>query len=267
MSNMPLVSCLMVSLMTPVRLNHILRAIADFRAQTYANRELVILSDRGADRATLDLVRTGIAGDDLIRLHVHEGAEKPSLGAQRNRSRRLARGDLHCVWDDDDRYHPTRLELQVQALDSSGLEALCLVQVAQFFPASRELYVTNWSATEAQAFPGSLILRADSPVCYPESGPECALGEDTHLLRQIRARGPLGVLPDQPQLYLYQSHGSNSWDDGHHAMLARTLGQSAGLLKRHEARLRQDLAWLDLGEVTVRGPGGPAFEMVLSGQA
>ena len=42
-------------------------------------------------------------------------------------------------------------------------------------------------------------------------------------------------------------------------MLASTLGVSAGLLKRREAEIRENLDWLNLTGVTVRGPAGPAF--------
>ena len=258
MTDQPLVSCLMVSLMSPDRLAYIRQSIADFRAQTYPNRELVIIADGRADPEVLTQVRAELA-EARIGLHLEQAPPGLSLGALRNLSRARAGGEFHCVWDDDDRYHPERLARQIEALVASGREGLCLAQVIQFFPKAGELYLTNWKATEAEGFPASLMLRARSAVTYPENGPESRLGEDANLLAQLRAGGGVAHLADQPFLYFYQSHGANSWDDGHHAMLARTLGLSSGLLKRREAEIRAGLAWLDLDGVTVRGPGGPAF--------
>lgn len=258
MTDQPLVSCLMVSLMSPTRLTLIRHAIDDYCAQTYPNREIVLVADGRADPMVLDEVRAVLAQRQLSH-RLEMAPPDLSLGGLRNLSRRVARGDLHCVWDDDDRYHPERLERQVTALLASGKEGLCLAQVMQVFPASAELYVTNWTATEAGGFPGSLLLRRESPVRYPETGDESRLGEDTNLLRQLRGRDGVTHLAGPPHLYVYHSHGANSWDQGHHAMLASTLGVSAGLLKRREAEIRENLDWLKLTGVTVRGPAGPAF--------
>lgn len=264
MTDQPLVSCLMVSLMSPTRQTLIGHAIDDFCAQTYPNRELVLVADHRADPGVMDQVR-GTLHQRQIRHRLEVSTSNITLGSLRNRSREIAAGDLHCVWDDDDRYHPERLESQVTALLASGKEGLCLAQVMQVFPASGELYVTNWTATESGGFPGSLLLRQGSPVRYPETGDESRLGEDTHLLGQLRGRDSISHLTDRPHLYVYQSHGANSWDQGHHAMLARTLGMSAGLLKRREAEIRANLAWLKSGPLTVRGPAGPAFELSPAG--
>jgi glycosyltransferase involved in cell wall biosynthesis len=258
MTDLPLISCLMVSLMSRERLAYIRQSIADFRNQTYPNRELVMIADGRADPAVLAQVRAELV-EAQISGHLELAHQGLSLGALRNLSQQRAKGEFHCVWDDDDRYHPQRLARQQEALVASGCEGLCVTQVVQFFPREGELYLINWKATEAEGFPGSLMLRADAPVTYPENGPESRLGEDTNLLAQLRARGGVAHLPDQPYLYFYQSHGANSWDDGHHAMLARTLGLSTGLLRRREAEIRANLAWLELDGVTVRGPGGPAF--------
>ena len=252
----------MVTRLSPDRLGRALASIAAFQAQTYLRRELVVVIDQSADaigRRALDCaIRDGPAP-----IRVVEAAGTPPLGALRNRAVAEAAGDYVCQWDDDDIYHPERLSLQLAALLGGGHEALLLEDVLQFFPATRTLYWTNWRATEAGGHPGTLIMRRDVPALYPESGPESRLGEDLVLARALRVRARLGRLAGSPHLFAYVSHGANSWDDGHHRMLAETLAISRGLLGRHEAKLREGVAGLDFGSGTLRmeGANGPAFEI------
>ena len=71
------------------------------------------------------------------------------------------------------------------------------------------------------------------------------------------------MLEGAPHLYIYVSHAENSWDQGHHRMLADRLGLSQGLLRRREAALRDGLSVFDFGPgpVTVEGRNGPAFTL------
>ncbi|HEY5412372.1 MAG TPA: glycosyltransferase family A protein [Caulobacteraceae bacterium] len=258
-----LVSCLMVTRLSHDRIDRALAAIAAFQAQTHARRELVVVIDQSADAAGRRALQTALhsAGPAPIRVVEIEGT--PTLGALRNRALAAAEGEYVCQWDDDDIYHPERLSAQLAALRDGGHEALYLEDVLQFFPASRTLYWTNWRATEAGGHPGTLLMRRDAPVRYPESGPESRLGEDLALARVLRVRARLGRLAKSPHLFAYVSHGANSWDDGHHRMLAETLAISRGLLSRQEAMVREGVAGLDFGRGTLRvyGANGPAFEI------
>jgi hypothetical protein len=257
-----LVSCLMVTQASERRLAYGRRAIAAYCAQTHPRRELVIVLDQGPAeiRAALTAHVAGLSRDDIR--FVEADAELP-LGGLRNLSRASARGQVHCQWDDDDLHHPERVARQLAALVQSGAEAVCLEQVMQFFPANRALYCTNWRATEARVFPGSLMCLADSPARYPETGPAARIGEDTDLCVQLQRRDGLRALGEAPHLYVYVSHGANTWGDDHHAMLAQRLGLSQGLLRRHEARLREGLAPFDFGPgpVDLQGPNGVAFSL------
>jgi glycosyltransferase involved in cell wall biosynthesis len=255
-----LVSCLLVTLASPERIGFARRAIAAYRAQTHPKRELVIVTDPGPTEAKAALAaHLAALGRDDIRMI--EPASALTLGGLRNLARDSARGEVHCQWDDDDLHHPERIERQLGALEDSGAEAVCLQEVMQFFPATRALYCTNWRATEYTAFPGSLMCKARSTVRYPESGPESRLGEDSVVCAQFLRLGALHALAGAPHLFVYLSHGANSWPDDHHRMLANRLGVSRGLLRRREAALREDLRPFDFGagEVTMRGPNGAAF--------
>lgn len=87
------------------------KAIACYQAQTYPNRELLIVAD-GAD------VRDLIPNDPSIRLlQIEEGIR---IGEKRNFGCDRAAGEIIATWDDDDFSAPDRLADQVQRLEASG---------------------------------------------------------------------------------------------------------------------------------------------------
>ncbi|HEX4198471.1 MAG TPA: glycosyltransferase family A protein [Caulobacteraceae bacterium] len=260
MPGQPLISCLMVTLPVPGRLEGLKRSLDCYLRQTHERRELVVVMDRaaGAGGEAVEAHIASLGRDDLRMVKPHGAL---TLGALRNISLASAAGDVVCQWDDDDLHHPERLERQFAALARSDAEGLCLQEVMQFFPSERALYGANWRATEATAHPGTLMAWRRSPIRYPETGAAARLGEDLEVVRQMQRRGGFGVLAGAPHLYVYVSHGGNSWNEAHHRMLATRLGLSQGLLRRREAALREGLAAFDFGPgaVTVQGANGPAF--------
>ena len=258
----PLISCLTVTLPVPGRLERLKQSLAAYASQTHERRELVLVINGGtAEAAAAIKAHVATLGRGDIRLIEPPGVL--TLGALRNISLEAARGDVVCQWDDDDLNHPTRLARQVEALAASDAEGICLQEVMQFFPTERRLYCTNWRATEARAHPGTLMRWARAPAAYPETGDRARLGEDLEVVLALQRRGAHAVMEGVAHLYVYVSYGENSWDEGHHRMLATSLGLSQGLLRRRQVSLREGLAAFDLGpgEVTVQGTNGPAFTL------
>ena len=103
----PLVTCLCL---TRNRREWVPKSIACFMAQTYPNRELLIVADTRADWE-------GLIPDDP-RITVGEAAGK--VGAKRNAGCEIARGELIAHWDDDDHSEPGRLAGQVARLQATG---------------------------------------------------------------------------------------------------------------------------------------------------
>jgi glycosyltransferase involved in cell wall biosynthesis len=260
MPDQPLISCLMVALPAAHRLQGLKRSIADYLRQSWPDRELVVVLN-GGDPAVAAAIEAHIAGlgRDDIRIVDPPGALP--LGALRNIAKAEARGALVCQWDDDDFHHPERLARQAEALVGSGAEAMCLEQVMQFFTAERLLYCDNFRMAGETCFPGSILCWTEAPIVYPEEGPSARLGEDTEVILALKARGALRTLADWPHLYVYVSHGGNSWNEEHHRSVPRWHGLTQGLLRRREAQLRAGLAAIDFGPgpVTVQGSNGPAF--------
>ncbi len=257
-----LVSCLMVTWGVPRRLPHLRRSVAAYGAQTHRNRELVVISKSpGAeDRAATAAFFSSLGRSDIRFVAVTDDL---SLGAQRNLSREVARGSVFCQWDDDDLSHPERLEQQLAALTASGAEAVGLQEVMQYFPATRTLYCTNWRATENKCHPATIMCRRSAPIRYPETGPTAARGEDSAVVTQLQQRGAIHYLAGAPHLFVYVSHGANTWTDDFHRRLSTELAQSQALLRRREAALRAGLRPFDFdgGTVTVEGSNGTAFTL------
>jgi len=263
MKDAPVISCLMVALPAASRLERLKRSVADYARQTWANRELVIVLN-GGEPACAAAIRAHVATLRRDDIRVVEPAGDLPLGALRNISRAEAAGDLICQWDDDDLYHPKRLARQAQALLGVAAEAVCLEQVMQFFPAEGALYCDNFRGGREGCFPGSILAWRAAPITYPEAGEFARLGEDTAIVLEMRERGGLKTLGDQPHLYVYVSHGANSWDEAHHRAVPHWHAQSAALVRRREAQLREGLAPFAFGPgpITVHGRNEPAFTLV-----
>ncbi len=91
------------------------RAIRSVLRQTYANFELLIVDDGSTDETAAVVARA--FSDPRItywRLPNNSG-----VGAARNHGLEQARGRFIALLDSDDEWHPEKLELQVQALESA----------------------------------------------------------------------------------------------------------------------------------------------------
>ena len=232
------------------------RSIAAYCAQTHPDKELVIVTD-GPSQAVDALVRSLNRADvRLVRCD-----ERHSLGKLRNVSCEAASGAYLCQWDDDDIYHPRRLEEQYGELIRGQATSLYLEDTLQFIASSRRLYWLNWRATEARAHPGTLLCRRSAQPRYPESGESAERGEDLAVCLELQRSSGFATLAGKPHLYVYVTHDVNKYPRTHHEMLAEQLAISKGLLLRREPELRRGLEALDFGpgEVTVQGNNGAAF--------
>ncbi len=229
----PLVSCLTVT--QPGRERSLRLALNDFALQMYSARELVIVHDGGDEwhAACVSL------GDELAKscnrdIRVHALPSGKTLGELRNDSVALARGALVCQWDDDDRSHPDRLQMQVDTLMHENASACYLTQQLHRFVDSNELVVEDWSHDlyPRNVVQGSALVRLDAMPRYPS----VRQGEDTALLHAlIEASEPIARAEGQPWLYCYQFHGGNTFERAHHLAIAnaKRLSPAAMMNVRH----------------------------------
>jgi glycosyltransferase involved in cell wall biosynthesis len=196
--DLPLISALMVTRGRPRQAQ---LAIQTFQAQTYQNRELVVVDD-DSDPTLARWIST--QADPHIRL-VRLSDAQQTLGELRNLALEQAHGLYVCQWDDDDLHDPLRLEVQLQTLRVRGAQASLLARWMIWWPQHQRLALScyrNWE--------GSLLCRRSLMPAYP-----CLRrGEDSQLLEQLSNSVRVARI-DMPRLYLYVVHGTNTFEQEH----------------------------------------------------
>ena len=271
---MPRVSCLMVT--QPGREAFEAQATADFYAQDWPDKELVVIADRFDVPSQRWVAMQRIGDTESMR---YTAEDRPTLGALRNLAVECARGDYLLQWDDDDRYHPERITRQVTPLLTGNLVATCLTSQLYYFTDTRDLYWVDWynrrPQYQAVLIPGTVCVRAKvgKSVFYPESGASASRGEDGDYLRDVSGRGKIAEPEDTDGsdlgwLYLRQFHGENTWGRGRFLSNATWLGKSRRWLSGEQAFLEalfNQHGWATPGPIAVHGSDGPAFTIEVSG--
>jgi Glycosyl transferase family 2 len=189
----PLVSCLMV---TSDRPRHAERAIECFIAQSYPNRELVVI-----DGSESDQLQQGVEAIRIRKIKLHrEPPAGRSMGELRNLAVRKSSGQYVCIWDDDDLYDPDRLSVQMSAIKSLGADACFLARLQLWWPARRILALSFRRTWE-----GSMICAKDKMPLYPD----LHKAEDQSIPYRLW-RSQRVVMLDEPWLYTYVFHGGNT---------------------------------------------------------
>jgi glycosyltransferase involved in cell wall biosynthesis len=199
----PLVSCLMV---TRNRLRLARRALQCFARQSWQHKELVVVDDGEHDYEPILAPYRGRWPIRYHRTHVEPGR---FLGGLRNVSMDLAEGEYLMQWDDDEWYHPSRIEVQMQAL-GPDLDAVMLRQTLMHLDAPE--YVERPYRTELRrGTPGTLLHRRTA-LRYPN----LARAEDTAFVRLLRREMRVGgVRGPHSHLFIRCFHGTNTWDRKH----------------------------------------------------
>lgn len=234
LASTPLISCLTI---TRGRPDFLRRCLASFDRQTWSRKELVVVVDRRGDLDWVEPFFEEHRRDDL-RWAVPPAVEH--LGRLRNISVEMARGDYVAIWDDDDWYHPARLEAQVRAALEEDVDACWLQDALHYFKDSGELFVVRWPL----GLPPSLLCRRASMPRYtevldPEKGQK---GSDTLLQRELLESRSNVLITESPFLYSYIFHGENVWPRGHHVHLAFGTTPGNSDVNRLTPGLRERLA-------------------------
>ena len=204
------VSCLMITRASRASLAKC--ALACFDRQTYAERELLVVSD---DALNWQLPKNA--------RHVH----LPSihlLGDLRNASIARANGEFVAQWDDDDWHHPERLAKQIGVLRDGDADGCILSRWILAWPA-RDWYAIS----RRRVWEGSIVAQRRRMPRYfalPQ-------GED-----QVVKGMHLGAL-EVPSLYIYHVHGANVWDRAHFEKIFKGAVPRTDL----KAGIHERLAW------------------------
>jgi len=200
--NLPLVTCLCN---TRNRAHLLNRTVDRFKWQTYPEKELLIIYEE--DDTATDAFAAQL-NEPHVRFLKMPVTPKLTLGALRNAGIADSRGDLVCIWDDDDWYHPRRIEVQVSHLLASH-KAACIMA-----------YILLYDAHNVQAYLGHMRLWEGSMICqrdvlkddlyYGDMNKQ----EDQFLVDRLKANNMVYPLI-MPQLYVYVIHGNNTWHSAH----------------------------------------------------
>ncbi len=199
---LPKVSCLVVTADRPRLLR---RSLLSYQAQTYPNKELVVVDD---GRDPLDELLSELPTGPIRYIRLEKKPEN-TLGRLRNLSLEAATGDCLTIWDDDDWYHPDRLKIQVAAL-VAGNDS-CLLSSALFHLDAPGYFDHPFRSPFRKGVPGSLVFVRDPSIHYPE----LRRGEDSVFLKAWRRRPQKKLETVYAYLQVRCYHGTNTWDYGH----------------------------------------------------
>lgn len=213
---LPLISCLCVTYKKPLLLK---RAIACFEAQTYRNKELVILYE-DHDTETRQFLRT-CPLSSRVKLVCVPGTPKKTLGELRNIAIQAAHGDFVCQWDDDDWFHRDRLTYQYNTIVDNKVNGSLLTRWVTFDGHEKKAFVSNRRRWE-----GSVLCRKSLFALKAYEKKE--KGEDTDVIEYLCEHNHLACIEDMPFLYVYVYHGKNTWSFNHFSGIFRASRELAG---------------------------------------
>jgi len=201
--------------------------------QTHSHWEAVVVCDNPNQA---DAVRATVAGIP------HQFVEVPSewhLGAKRNAGLDVAKGDYLVQWDDDDWYHPARIELQLRVcLHADGTRAVFLRRQLAYAFDLDTAYVREFPPDRGVCIHAS-VLAPKSDIRYPAN---LTMGEDTAYLVEWLKRGQILIMDNDPFLYLRLSHGRNICPRAHIMREHEgTYGDWSGLTIQQQHGLRSIL--------------------------
>ena len=183
-----------------------LRALRLFSAQTYPERELIIVADRGEIRPA-DIDREG-------RVTLLEVAPDTPLGTRRNLACLHATGNWIVQWDDDDWRGAEALETLLAPLNRGEADIVGFGSTP-FYEVEKGCY---WKAEGVLktmfpqgVHPGTLAFRQE--VWERTRYPAVAFGEDLRFLRSAMEGGAKLRTVDAAggEHFVYVRHGQNTW--------------------------------------------------------
>jgi len=246
------ISCLTITQFS--RINLLKRSLHSFSLQTFepSLRELIIVH-HDAPQFTFEIEK--LLSEYKINAKIVDVAKAP-LGELRNISIESASGDLLCQWDDDDFYHPDRLKIQAEPFEVNGCVATTLEMQMFWFCKDGDLYIRKGGK---EGLHGSIMFRSDRGLLYQKN---LSKGEDTFLIQEIMAQGPLSIyrIDGQPQLYVRTYHGENTWNSEHHYSHIRQ-SLSTDWLKTNKNVIKKWIKELNIAPVNVRSADNLIFSI------
>lgn len=254
-----LVSCLCVS--RPSRWGQLQRAITDFNAQTYQDRELVVVVDNATDyagtvQAFVDQTHPKASIRVLPRLAKNplDGLMYAAVDAQ---------GQILTLWDDDNLNHPTRLEVQVKRQEAMKEHVSVLTQGLYLFYESKELFVVDTFRPDDPAgervLPTTLMAFRTS---WPVMDPGVRSRPSEQMVSQLNRHGrKLLPISGAPFLHMVGVAADHVRGYAFHRRVVENKSLEVAWIKANQARLTEALNTYHWdGPVDVEGKDGGVFQ-------
>ena len=193
----PMVSCIMP---TRDRRPFVGRAVAQFLAQDYPNRELIVVDDGS------DPIEDLLPADPRVRLL--RPTRRLTVGAKRNLACEEARGDLIAHWDDDDWMAPWRLRYQVHELVRTGADVCGLDRLYFHDSACGRAWQYVHPAERGRHWVAGGTLCYRKPIWRGQPFADVNEGEDTRFVWNLRDARLLAL--DDPTFYVATVHDGNT---------------------------------------------------------
>ncbi len=168
-------------------------AMECFKAQTYPNKNLLIVN-HGEESLWCD--------DPRIRELRFQKSRWHTVGDLRNLALEHATGDYIINWDDDDWHHPLRMEVQMRAR-GPNTAVLLKTRIHHSLVNGCSLYAEYPRGAEA-----TILHPRNVPFRYPS----LLRGSDSIFAQRFAVRLPI---ENDPAMHIRFFHGMNLWDAGH----------------------------------------------------
>lgn len=183
------------------------RATACLAQQSHPRCELVIVDD---GKQSYQPLVDAYAGQLPIRYHRLEPQPGRFLGALRNVALDQAQGEYCVQWDDDEWYHPQRIEMQLRELVRRKLDAVLLRWTLMHLD-EPSFVRFPYRADAGLGTPGTIFHRKTS-IRYPN----LPRGEDSVFMRAFAQQGRIEPMQEaHSHLFMRCFHGSNTWERKH----------------------------------------------------
>jgi hypothetical protein len=223
-----------------------LRAVEDFAGQTYAARELIvaILGDDGKLAGDLLAKAAALtAAGQSAHVRIVKVGKADTCGGARAVALAASTADACMTWDDDDRQHPRRLEVQASCLGGMSGVALADILVLDR-PAGKVTWVDAGIGPSNGAgglLPSTLLYRRGKGLTYKAGGP----ATDVELFVAVGKQGAIAPVAGRPHLLVKMIHGSNATDPDQLRRWSLRRAVESGLYRREQARVARGLADFD----------------------
>ena len=184
-------------------------ALKMFQQQTYQAKEIVIVTDPGQMQRLSNELNLGGNNTNIRLIDSGHYNKNATLGDLRNIAASAAQGKYVCQWDDDDLYHPRRLEIQIGLLKNHSASACLLNQWIIWWPLKKRFAISNKRNWE-----GSLLAEKSIMPEYLS----LKRGEDTPVVENI-IKNHRTISIKNPNLYVYVVHGKNTFDEAHFELM------------------------------------------------